>query len=643
MLSSQKFRLLIWLLLSQLTATCAIADQHDERKAAAYGQTLFSLQQQRYFPAITHLLMARQQNLLRDDGIESQLLLAGLYLSFGMHNEAEKLFKQHLADDSLPVLRDKAWFYLAKVRYQRGLYEATEEALRQIQAILPPALQEERLHMHGQIMLSRGRHRWASARFRKIKNASIWAIYGRYNLGIALLELEERSAGTALLDAIGQMKTGHEEMKALKDQANLALGFYLLEQRRPERAREVLRRIRLDKSITNLALLGIGWTHSQQANHESALAVWEPLSKKSLSDPAVQESYLTIPHAYAELGAEKQAENHYEMAIKLFQREVTRLEKSIAMVQSQNFFPQHQKKSGAVGDEWLSWVTLLPNTPLTRDLAPLLVSHEFQNAINNLRDLLYVKHNLELWAIELDAFHLKATKQGSTADQGVQIALHELERRYQQLIARQQNLKQIKIQEKPLMEKLILETQGEIRLFQDLLLDVDRMGDNLPVATGAEKQRIKRRKELLRKMRTFAKNPKTEENFRKYRYFNDLLDQQSDKMNQSQKVALDKELTDIDLRTSEIQQREQSLILARDIRPTQLKNDVNKITATKKRIAELLSTIQEAEDKQAAELSAMAIEILDKQKRLLEGNLIRAHFSLSRIHDRALGTQEMAE
>ena len=41
-------------------------------------------------------------------------------------------------------MRDRAWFYLAKIRYQRGYLPEAEEALAKIERKLPTQLEEER-------------------------------------------------------------------------------------------------------------------------------------------------------------------------------------------------------------------------------------------------------------------------------------------------------------------------------------------------------------------------------------------------------------------------------------------------------------------------------------------------------------------
>jgi tetratricopeptide (TPR) repeat protein len=85
-----------------------------------YGDVLFYFYQDDYFDSITRLLAAQQLDRLPHTEGEAELLLGGLYLSLGEHVEAGKIFEALLAGKTSEAVRNKAWFYLGKVWYQRG-------------------------------------------------------------------------------------------------------------------------------------------------------------------------------------------------------------------------------------------------------------------------------------------------------------------------------------------------------------------------------------------------------------------------------------------------------------------------------------------------------------------------------------------
>ncbi len=102
-----------------------------------------------YFDSITRLLAARQLERLPHTQEEAELLLGGLYLSLGEHVEAGKIFEALLTENTSEAVRNKAWFYLGKVWYQRGYLEESERALRQVSDENRPAHQRGALHAAG--------------------------------------------------------------------------------------------------------------------------------------------------------------------------------------------------------------------------------------------------------------------------------------------------------------------------------------------------------------------------------------------------------------------------------------------------------------------------------------------------------------
>ena len=64
-----------------------------------------------------------------------------------MHNEAGRRFERLLTNDVPVGVRDRAWFYLAKIWYERGYYDRSEAALDHIGASMGAELDAERNHL----------------------------------------------------------------------------------------------------------------------------------------------------------------------------------------------------------------------------------------------------------------------------------------------------------------------------------------------------------------------------------------------------------------------------------------------------------------------------------------------------------------
>ncbi|MCP5093664.1 MAG: hypothetical protein GY949_22405, partial [Gammaproteobacteria bacterium] len=115
-----------------------------------FGDVLFHFYQEDYFPAIVRVLAAKEQQKLDNHADDAELLLGGMYLSFGHHLEAAEIFERLLANNVAPDVRDRTWFFLAKIWYQRGYLDKSQEALSFIQGDLPDNLKREALMLEAQ-------------------------------------------------------------------------------------------------------------------------------------------------------------------------------------------------------------------------------------------------------------------------------------------------------------------------------------------------------------------------------------------------------------------------------------------------------------------------------------------------------------
>ena len=188
--------------------------------------------------------------------------------------------------------------------------------------------------MIAQGLLYRKRYDQAIAELSNWQGPRYWLLYGQFNLGVALVRAGEPGRGLALLDGVGTIDTKWPELMALRDKANVAIGYARLQAGEPAAARTALERVRLAGPQSSKALLGAGWADAAAKQYESALLPWQELQGRNLLDAAVQESYLAVPYAYAELGAMAQAAEYYERAIAAYDAERARIGESIDAIRS---------------------------------------------------------------------------------------------------------------------------------------------------------------------------------------------------------------------------------------------------------------------------------------------------------------------
>jgi tetratricopeptide (TPR) repeat protein len=374
----------------------------------AFGEVLFHFYQEDYFSALTRLLAARERGELTANAGEAEILLGGLYLSYGQHRQAGSIFERVLAQSVEPALHDRAWYFLARIWYQRGYLPEAEAALARIANELPPELEPQRQMLHAQVLMEQGQFEAALQRLRSWEDPQArWLAYAKYNAGVALVRLDRVDAGSVVLAEVGMLEaedSADESVAALRDKANVALGYAWLQAGQPAAAKPALQRVRLSGPYSNKALLGVGWADAAEGRYSAALAPWAELHGRSVTDTAVQESLLAVPYAFAQLGASQQAATHYEDAIAAFELEMQRLDESIRAIRGGNALDRWLDESSAGKSGWYWQLDQIPASTDTRQLYELMATHRFQEALKNYRDLRQMRANLAQWADSVAVF-----------------------------------------------------------------------------------------------------------------------------------------------------------------------------------------------------------------------------------------------
>ena len=369
-----------------------------------YGDVLFQFYQPHYFTALTTLMASQHFARVSRHADEAEILRGGLLLSYGMHREAGEVFAQLIEKGTTPAVRDRAWFFLAKIRYQRGFPDQAQIAIDRIGTALPPELEDERGLMHANLMMERADYAGAAAVLNGMTKSKTAGNYARFNLGVALIRNGDVAGGSALLDELGRAPAADEEMRSLRDKANVALGFAALQDKRPELARTYLERVRLVGLQSNKALLGFGWAAAALKEPKLALVPWTELAGRDASDAAVLEARIALPYAYAELGAQGQSLARYNDAIAVFEREHTSLDESIASIRSGKLMNALLERNPGEEMGWFWALRNLPEMPHAGHQSQVLARNDFQEAFKNFRDLQFLSGNLQQWSDNLGVF-----------------------------------------------------------------------------------------------------------------------------------------------------------------------------------------------------------------------------------------------
>ncbi len=395
------------LLLVLLTGSChgvaEAAKKPHQVQDLQYGEVLFHFYNDDYFTAITHLMAARDQNQLTHHAAESELLLGGLELSYGMYNEAEKQFLSSLDNSVDNNVRNRIWYYLGKIAYQRGRPEEALGFLQKFEQARDKELNAQYALLLANTEMALGNDKGAAERLKNPSAPQGIEEYLRINRGIALLRLGKVEEGRQALDELGKTQTDDEELRALRDRANLGLGYELLRAKQPDTALTYLNRVRLAGPFAQAALLGAGWADAARGDFENALAPWLELAGRDSHDTAVQEAQLAVPFAFEKLQDHSRAIHFYEKAIDYFDAEQVTLEAARRAVQTDMLKSIVSQLPKDASGGWLQRNKELEGLPGTAYLIEVLTGNPFQEHLKNYRDLSFLVDRLERWKESLES------------------------------------------------------------------------------------------------------------------------------------------------------------------------------------------------------------------------------------------------
>jgi hypothetical protein len=408
------------------------------------------------------------------------------------------------------------------------------------------------------------------------------------------------------------MSGRNEELRLLRDKANLALGYSHLQNGTTKQSRATLNRVRLEGPLSSKALLGAGWANAEAEQYGLALVPWSELGKRDVMDPAVQEALLAMPYAMTRLSLHGRAVQHYKDAIGTLYDEINKLDDSIAAIKSGELLEILQAQDLRSGSGWLQKLTLDTQSPALRYQVTLMAAHEFQEAVKNYRDLLVLQNNLKTWAGNIGAYEdMLSAREERFADNrpAAERALRSADReslqyRYDEL---RQHLKALAATQDP-VGLATAEEAGHWNKIQTIRKKLD----NLVVNTDTEalRERVARLEGVLYWQLSDKFKPRLWEARRQ-------LDEISGLLGQSAQAL-------------------QSLNTARLTTPTGFDSFQRRIDDSRDMIQALLEQTGSLQNAQGKLIEQLAVAELEQQKKRIDTYIVQARFSLAQTFDNAL-------
>jgi hypothetical protein len=277
-----------------------------------------------------------------------------------------------------------------------------------------------------------------------------------------MIETGRVGQGINMVDRVGRLTPTDSDSMALRDKANLALGYHFLKDQQGGTAVPLFGRVRTNGPYSTKALLGLGWAYlaprgtrqkkteigdekqpednttfatigvllrpgyvdsdsvyrraglapfhlvgrsaDEEAQLKQALVPWVELTSRDSIDPAVQEGLLAIPYVLDHLGAHVQAQQYYERAIASLEETRGLLDRAEYNVRSGRMVQTMVDNYDPTAESGWRWkLKSLPNAAETFYLQRLIADNDFQEELKDFRDVRLLQHQLDFWKARLSA------------------------------------------------------------------------------------------------------------------------------------------------------------------------------------------------------------------------------------------------
>ena len=598
-------------------STSVAATKLKEKKVVTdldYGVALYYFYQDKYFEAARSVMVANELGRFATQKEDGTILLGGIYLQYGLHQDAENLFSHLVDKNAPPELRDQIWFNIGKLRYQKGLQDDAIRALEQIQGSLDARTLSESKLLLANMLMGRGEYNQASKVLKTLPRNSIDATFAEYNLGIALFRSGRQIEGSEFLAKVGRLTSSDPELLALRDKANLALGYALLGEEESNRARAFFQQVRLKGPFSNKALLGFGWSHAMQKDYESALSSWLELRSRKKTDASVYESLLAVGYALEQLKAYPQSMQSYLEAIELFKQEINRLDKAISEVRTGRLmnYLVRQALGGDAAD--LTEEALLKDVPEFRFITGIVSGHKFNDVIRTLVDLTMLKSLLRRWNDSLPIY-----------SDMLRLRRQAYEERLPKLMPEKGVYK-------------IAAVKDERNLYEEEYKRVVFENDLYAVASSKERKLLKRLEKVEGRLKGVARRMDANQygNFEyKYNLFRGLLEWDIGTTFNERAWTLRKGLNQLDKEIKKTEKTQKRLSLAKSRAPRGFEGYGRQIKGYEKKIRKLTKKIDNVYDLQKRQVQDIIVDELSWLRDRLNEYMDQAQFSLAQLQDRA--------
>jgi hypothetical protein len=389
--------------LNVVTAHAAgVVSDNKSTQDLEYGVILFEYYQQDYFSALVEQEYAQTINNEIAKSPSGQVLKGGMMLSYGMSNEAKIIFDKLLNNNTSLEVRNKAWYYLAKLLYKKSEIVNAKDALDKVKGDLPAEFHTQ-YHYLSTLLGNKGNHLPNEEYTIKTDpNENSDLPYLLFNLAIIQLKENQLDLAVKNLEKVTTYSGTTEELSVLADRARHGLAELAIKHGQLLQAWTYLKDIRNTGLYSNRALLSYAWAAINLKQYNDAIPALEILNGRSIAVPEVQEAKVLLAHVYEQGGSSRKALKSNILAEKDYKAGIKMVNEARRIIDQQEVPREFISNIQALIDD-TDWYTSRPSLDykkLTPFLIDLMASNSFNETLRELADLYAIEENLKYWSIQ---------------------------------------------------------------------------------------------------------------------------------------------------------------------------------------------------------------------------------------------------
>jgi len=253
----------------------------------------------------------------------------GVLLDY-LYRQNDTATVQRLADllkkQGNPTAVSRNYFLLAKYYESRSNWRGVQAALKNVDTQQLSVGDRHYYHLlMGFALQNQKRHREALKFYQEIPDDSPYSRHARLNEGTAFLRQGWWTEAHMKFENAIQFNDKTARDAEFRNRTLVVLGYSQLNYEFYRDARNTFRKIAVDSTSSNKALMGIGLAAAYQKDFAGAANAFAILIEKPVSDLNVDEAFLLLPVARAEVSDAPAAVTAYQNAIRHYENKIQTL------------------------------------------------------------------------------------------------------------------------------------------------------------------------------------------------------------------------------------------------------------------------------------------------------------------------------